>query len=152
MKSSCFLLFALVTVLCQPGRLMAQKQLQNQPQVQPQQQQQTDSSSRVVTGRITSIVVDDPASQPDTTSAERRFAVRLTLDSVEGTVLGFAPRSNSGAVEIQQAMLDTALLAFEQGWPVALSLEHPLTASANPRARGNTRSHVRIVAIMIRRP
>lgn len=54
---------------------------------------------------------------------------------------------------MQQALLDTALLAFEHNLPVALSLENPLSNQTNPRARdAQTRSHVRIVGIMVTRP
>ena len=109
------------------------------------------SNGRMVTGKITSITVDDPAMQQDSSVAERRFAVRITLDTVEGTVLGFAPFRDSGEPKIQQAMFDSARMAFENNFTVVLFLENPISTSVNPRATGSTRSHVRVVGIRVQR-
>ena len=80
---------------------------------------------RPVDGQIVTSRVDDPAYALGTTKREQRFLARVELDSVQGTVLGFAG-SQSGAVPVQQAILDMAMQVPENKWAMTLLLNRPL--------------------------
>lgn len=83
----CFASLLLIPVALQAQRQMERQGGKNTEQVAPAVPAAPSApANNGVTGRITSIVVDDPASQPNTSRNERRFAVRITLDSVQGTI------------------------------------------------------------------
>ena len=93
----------------------------------------------VVTGYLTSITSGDQSFTKGLTSAEREFAVRVTLDSIQGTVLGFGEFGKS--IVAQQAMLDLLMKAMENRWEVSLRLR---------REASDSRSSSRIVSVTVR--
>lgn len=93
----------------------------------------------VVTGHLTSITTGDQSFTKGLEKAEREFPVRVTLDSVQGTVLGFGEFGKTLAA--QQAMLDLLMKAMENRWEVSLSLRRDVSDS---------RRSSRIVSVTVR--
>jgi len=86
----------------------------------------------VVTGYITSISTGDQSYTRGLSKWEREFPVRVTITSVQGTVLGFGEYGES--IVAQQAMLDLLMKAMENRWEVSLLLRREVSDS-----RGSSR-------------
>lgn len=99
---------------------------------------------RTIAGKVSYVAVDDPTFGRGLTKDERRYAVRVGLSTVSGTLLGFG---DAGEVLVPyRAMLDLLLLAMEHNWTVNLRVDEEL------RADRRTPTHLRIVTVTIGNP
>ena len=87
---------------------------------------------RTVTGKIVSLSVDDPTDTKGLTAVERRYVVRVRIDSVGNTVLGFGERGKDFGP--QRAMFDLLVKAMENDWPVSLRLARVVSGSGKQPA------------------
>lgn len=98
---------------------------------------------RVLTGKVTSLSVDDPTASRGFTRNERRFAVRVGLSGVPDTlVLGFG--ESGSPITPFAGMLDLLRTAMENDWTVQLRLSRDADSSGNA-------AHATIVSVTISR-
>ena len=96
---------------------------------------------RAVVGRITSISVDDPTETKGLSRDAKRYVVRVEIDGVTDTLLGFG--ESGKPIEPHKGMLELLLVAMERGWTVSLLLHRDISEGKSPP------SYARIVSVTV---
>jgi len=91
---------------------------------------------------VESLTYDDLSESFGITQNQERYPVRVTLDTVDGIVLGFG-KPGKELTEGQKMKLTLLLEALDKGYTVALRLDSVVTADFVP-------SHARVIAVSVR--